>query len=257
MSFSSKINYLPNTKGFSIEDKINESELSKFRKAIINQWIDKIKATSSEAYKKIQEENISIENYHVVSDYLDHAKIWTKSARILKADFVEWFLVSNFAKNLEKKYGKFIISDESNLGWPDIYWRLVRPNQIGDVGPLHRDSWFWKLNAHWCSEILKSKKSYYRLKVWIPIYTETGLNGLLVEPYSQTREDIKWSEEERHGIKKPVLINPLSEFKPELLDTKPGDAVVFNDNLIHGGAFNNGAKSRISVEFTLILKDQD
>ena len=30
------------------------------------------------------------------------------------------------------------VSDEDNLGRPNIYWRLVRPGYAQDVGPLHR-----------------------------------------------------------------------------------------------------------------------
>ena len=136
------MNYLPNKKGFTTENKIEEKELGIFRTAITKQWIAKIKKESTAVYKKIKEKNISIQDYHLVSDYLEHSKIWNKSSRILQKDFVEWFLKSNFAKTLEIKYGEYIISDESNLGWPNIYWRLVRPNQKGDIGPLHRDSWF-------------------------------------------------------------------------------------------------------------------
>ena len=33
-----------------------------------------------------------------------------------------------------------------------------------------------------------------------------------------------------------------------------GDSVVFNDNLIHGGAINKGLKCRVSVEFTMLIK---
>ena len=251
------MNYLPNKKGFTIENKIEEKELGIFRAAITDQWITKIKKESSAVYKKAIEENISIQDYHLFSDYLEHSKIWNKSSRILKKDFVDWFLESNFAKNLEMQYGKYIISDESNFGWPNIYWRLVRPNQKGDVGPLHRDSWFWQLNPNWCSEYFLSKNRDFRLKVWIPIYIEIGLNGLLVEPYSHTREDIKWFGEERDGIKKPVLNTPINELETVLLNTQLGDTVVFNDDLIHGGAINCGKKSRVSVEFTLIIEDKN
>ena len=202
MTFLMKMNYLPNKKGFTTENKIEEKELCIFRTAITKQWIAKIKKESTAVYKKIKEQNISIQDYHLVSDYLEHSKIWNKSSRILQKDFVEWFLKSNFAKTLEIKYGEYIISDESNLGWPNIYWRLVRPNQKGDIGPLHRDSWFWELNT----EFPKPNYKFYRLKVWIPIFVELGLNGLFVEPYSQNRQNIKWYGEERDGIKKPVLV---------------------------------------------------
>ena len=60
----------------------------------------------------------------------------------------------------------------------------------------------------------------------------------------------------RHGINKPKLISPLSKFNPKLIDAIPGNSIVFNDKLIHGGALNKGSKCRVSVEFTMIIKDK-
>ena len=40
----------------------------------------------------------------------------------------------------------FYLFEKDFLGWPNFYWRIVRPNKVNDVGPLHRDEWFWKLN---------------------------------------------------------------------------------------------------------------
>ena len=250
MNLDLRKNDLPNRKGFSLETKLNKNELKIFKNEINKQWRSKIKEIDPNLLKTTSKNSLSIEDYHLISEKIDHSKTWTKSSRILGREFAEWFLSSNLAKKLRKKYGEYYISDEDNLGWSNIYWRLVRPNKSSDIGPLHRDSWFWKLN----SNFPKPEYEFYRLKVWIPIYLEIGLNGLLVEPYSQYREDIEWEGEARHGINKPVLITPLSKLKPILLNSNPGDTIVFNDNLIHGGAINNGAKCRVSVEFTMIIK---
>ena len=93
---------------------------------------------------------------------------------------------------------------------------------------------------------------FTRYKVWVPIFTEPGLNGLLVEPGSHIRTDIKWTGEFRHGIMKPVLLSPLSDFSPELVNISPGSCIIFDDNLIHGGSFNSGSHTRVSLEFTII-----
>jgi len=246
-----KTNNYPNAKGYSIENKISLSELKKFKNAINHQWLNKIKENNPPITDIAIEKGINIQNYHKISSFLKHDEIWIKSNRILPSNFSNWFLESEFAKNLKNSYGEFTISDEDNMGWPNIIWRLVRPGQASDVGPLHRDSWFWKLNKN----RPKPKYNFSRLKVWIPIYTEKGFNGLLVEPYSHKRQDIRWTAEFRHGIRKPVLNTPSENFKPILLDTKDCDTVVFNDNLIHGGALNRGVKCRVSVEFTMLIKE--
>ena len=43
-------------------------------------------------------------------------------------------------------------------------------------------------------------------------------------------------------LKKPILITPNEKLNPILIKTNPGNSIVFNDNLIHGGALNIGKK---------------
>ena len=85
---------------------------------------------------------------------------------------------------------------------------------------------------------------------------ELGANGLLVEPFSQKRSDIVWKGEERHGFLKPVLCMNSDEISPILVETIPGQAVIFNDQLLHGGALNKGKFTRVSLEFTLLVKNR-
>lgn len=240
----------PNKKGFTLDHSLNNEELTIFRNAIHDQWLYRIQIENPQLASEIIKKDISITSYHKISNKLNHSSVWNKTSRILSPSFYYWFKESNFAKNLAKEYGEYSISDEDDLGWPNIYWRLVRPKANSDVGPIHRDAWFWTLNKNFP----KPNYDFYRLKVWIPIYVEKGLNGLLVEPFSQLRDDIKWSGEERHSINKPVLKTPLKEINTSLVKTTAGQAIVFNDELLHGGALNSGDFCRVSVEFTLIIK---
>ena len=75
----------------------------------------------------------------------------------------------------------------------------------------------------------------------------------MIEPESQKRQDIKFKAEIRHGIKKPVLLTSPDKINAKLVDTNLGDVIIFDDNLIHGGAINNGLKTRVSLEFTLVI----
>ena len=85
--------------------------------------------------------------------------------------------------------------------------------------------------------------------MWIPIYSEKGKNGLLVVPDSNIRS---WSYEviKKNGNPKPVLNERV---KTKLLDTDPGDIVLFGDSLIHTGSLNVGTKTRVSVEITMVF----
>ena len=246
--FSSK--YL-NEKGYSLAFKLNNDELQKIREYIYDQWIYRIQLLDKNLLKFIKNNQITLEDYHIISSKIDHSKTWNKTSRILPPSFSNWFFQSEFSDKLRQIFGEFSVSDEDFLGWPNFYWRIVRPNSASDVGPLHRDQWFWNLNP----EFEKHSKDFRRIKVWIAIYTEPGLNGLLVEKGSHKREDIKWSGESRDGIIKPVILNDKNELNPKLIARSPGETIVFDDSLLHGGAINKGKKSRISLEFTMFVRD--
>ena len=78
-----KKNNLPNSEGYTLENKISLSELEIFKNAINKQWLERIKRDYPETALEIKNKKISIENYHKISDNLKHEEIWSKSERIL------------------------------------------------------------------------------------------------------------------------------------------------------------------------------
>ena len=118
---------------------------------------------------------------------------------------------------------------------------------------INRDSWFWALNE----DFPKPDFDFTRIKVWIAIETEPNKSGLMIEKDSHLRKDIIWGGELRDGINKPVISSDNKEFNMKIIATKPGDTLIFNDDLIHGGALNTSNKTRVSIEFTLICKKVD
>tara|TARA_B100001250_G_scaffold410897_1_gene438295 strand:- start:194 stop:937 length:744 start_codon:yes stop_codon:yes gene_type:complete len=238
-------------KGYCLSFNLDEEELKIIKSFISDQWIYRIQLEDRKLLTYINSNNIGIEDYHLISNKLDHSNVWDKISRILPPSFSEWFFQSNFARKLVKNFGEFTVSDEESLGWSNFYWRLVRPNQDNDIGPLHRDSWFWELNP----DFKKPDYNFKRIKVWIAIFTEKGLNGLLVEDFSHKRDDIIWSGEKRGNINKPNLLTSSIDLNPKLVPRSPGETIVFHDKLLHGGALNVGIKSRISMEFTMIVKE--
>jgi len=47
-----------------------------------------------------------------------------------------------FMKELEKTYGAFTLSDEEEVGYGEMYWRIVKPVRPTDVNPVHADYMF-------------------------------------------------------------------------------------------------------------------
>lgn len=243
-------NQINNSPGYSLDLSLNSEDFELFRRSINSQWESTLKQYCPQISNLVKGKDLQIKNYHKFSQYIDHSKVWRKEARILPNTFINDFLNSFFFQELTNIFGEIEISDEENLGYGNIYWRIVRPFENKDIGPIHRDSWFWELNQ----KFPKPNYKFSRIKVWIAIETESGKSGLLVENDSHKRKDIKWEGNFRDGIMKPKLIESLEKFEMNLINTKPGDSILFNDELIHGGALNTGKKTRVSCEFTILVK---
>ncbi|OGT25414.1 MAG: hypothetical protein A3I77_03720 [Gammaproteobacteria bacterium RIFCSPLOWO2_02_FULL_42_14] len=233
-------------RGYYLGLSFSGHELSLVRSLVQSHWIENIKIHAPTHWEKFAKLNIT--KYHELSDLIDHASVWPKINRILPQSAVDFIRSTSLIKRLEHIYGCFEISDEENIGREEIYWRLVRPNQPSDVGPLHADAWFWELGHGLTPSGAK------RVKVWIAIYCEPGLNGLLVVPDSQKKE-WKYHGEYRDSFSKPQIDEDVATPLVRLACTKPGDAIVFNDKLLHGGALNQGRYTRVSIEFTLFIRN--
>lgn len=187
--------------------------------------------------------------YSCASDEM-HAVLAPKFSRLFSASQISSIYQMNFLSSLESLIGKFSITQEENLGRPEIYWRITRPNQKADIGPLHADGWFWDLNPSW-------RPNYYtnRIKAWVPLEVEPGRNGLNVVPGSH-RLCYAYQAVEYSGKLKPSLLSDIEPRQLSLLNMEQSDAVIFHDRLLHGGALNTGHCPRISFEFTCAKIDE-
>lgn len=238
------VDTLETGQGYHLGLSFQQHELEVVRSLIKSQWLENIKRHAPEQVEKFLA--IDMIQYHRLSTLINHAAIWSKINRILPQTAVDYIRSTSLIKSLEDIYGNFGIADEENIGREEMYWRLVRPNQSTDIGPLHADAWYWKLGHG------KTPHHAKRVKVWIAMYCEPGLNGLRVVPSSQ-KKDWKYHGENRDGFVKPQIDEDEKMLPITLLHTKPGDAVVFHDKLLHGGAINKGLTTRVSLEFTLFV----
>lgn len=232
--------------GYITGIKLQNSELERVRTLIRKQWLSRIQQATPEHADVFAE--YGMEKYHKLAHCLDHSSIWPKKVRILPPEAVAQIRQMSIFGQLESMFGEFSLSDEDNVGWEEIYWRLVRPNEKSDVGPLHADKWFWDLGHG------TTPPNTRRVKVWIAIFCETGLSGLRIVPGSHL-QDIPFHGEKRHGMLKPQIDLQEEELSVEMFYSKPGDAIVFHDKLIHGGAVTAGNQTRVSIEFTMFIPE--
>ena len=231
--------------GFSVDLSLEKKELANLRQLIHDQWLEQIKTIYPEFVNRFEE--LGMERYHEASNLLDHGSIWPKKVRILPQNAVSEIRKMSFINQLEDYFGQFEISDEENVGREEIYWRLVRPNEKNDVGPLHADAWFWDLGH---GTVPNNK---VRVKVWIGIYVEPGLSGFIYVPESHLK-DWPYRSVLKDGFNKPLIDVSEGSLNPVFFKGEPGDVIIFHDKLLHGGAIGKGENTRVSLEFTMFVK---
>lgn len=239
--------------GYSADMRLDPQDLDKLRRIINDHWL----ATISAAYPELAEEaaRLGIENYHLISDRIDHKKLWTKTNRVLPQEAVTEIKKMPFIARLKEEFGEFEISDVYDVQQrptsEEIYWRLVRPEVPTDVGLLHADKWF-HIAVGMGPEMFPVGK--VSVKVWIPIYCEPGKNGLAIVPGSHHRQ-WKFHVEYVDGLGKPIIDEDTSKIPAELMHTEPGNMLIFHENTLHGGVVNHGRKTRVSMEITMLMPD--
>ena len=238
---------LEGPEGFNTDVRFTDEELSMVRGLIKAQWLQRIEESGLGRSKVF--ENLEMNRYHEQSHTLDHKSMWPKSKRILGADAVKSIRQTSLFKMLEAEFGPFVISGEDGIEKEEVYWRLVRPNGATDVGPLHADEWFWALGHG------TTPAGHQRVKVWISIYSEMGHNGFKFVAGSH-KKAWRYHGVAKDGFTKPQIDEDESTLGAEIFRSEPGQAIVFHDKLLHGGA-PGGSSTRVSLEFTMFVKDEN
>lgn len=226
--------------GYVHELRLDAEEHSALRTMIEQQYLARI----AEFYPQLREQfaEKGIENYHLLSDLVDHNALWPKDARLLTRESAAAFRNFNFFSKLEEYIGPFEVIDYEGRGYEEYNWRLVRPNAPTDVGPMHKDSWFWDAIDK------DARPDKERIKLWLAVICEPGLSGLRVAPKTQGK-DFPFEVVNN----KPKIQVPDEELDIKLLSTVPGDAIIFNYDLLHGGSVTRGTKTRVSLEMSLYI----
>jgi ectoine hydroxylase-related dioxygenase (phytanoyl-CoA dioxygenase family) len=230
--------------GFLLGHRLAPDELQTVRNLVTQQWVGRIRAIDPVVADEAA--RIGMANYHLIADRVDHHSIWPKKARLLPVQAIPLLKSMAFYRAIVAEFKDVKLLDDEQI------WRLVRPNEENDVGPIHADGWFWDYGNGGNSA---TPAGYDRFKIWIPLYTEPGRNGLCVVPDSHVR-DWKHHDEVRHGITKPVLDERVEDLDVRLLTLNPGEMVMFHDRLLHGGVVNRGNHCRVSFELTIFVHEQ-
>ena len=125
-------------RGYCIKPILSEEEFQALYLIVEKKWKHRM-----ESMEMLDEgkDCKSIKEYHDYITDQDHEKMWSKTARLFTKEEVDLVMSMNMYGKIKDMLGDIMISDEENIGYPNIYWRLVRPMKAKDVGPVHRDEW--------------------------------------------------------------------------------------------------------------------
>jgi hypothetical protein len=172
---------------------------------------------------------------------IDHGVVWGKRNRLLPRSSVKTFQSLSFMDSIRAIFGEFLITDEENLGFGNVYFRLARPGNHEDVGPPHADSWFWEIAGKLTGE---------RFKVWIPLWPAVGPPAFKYIPRSHLNKDkFNYDITEKAGMRKPRIVTDIPQELYQFHGERSGVPILFHDDLLHGGVVIE-KDLRISIEFT-------
>jgi len=166
-----------------------------------------------------------------------------KPARILPKQLAGKILEEFEANGFLTGSNSEFITDEENLGYPNVYWRIVRSNQSNDVGPVHADKWFWDLGD------ATTPAKYERTKTWLPLLQDDRFPSLLILPGSQKIDYPYECRIDKFGRRKPIFHNDFVLRSMVPAPVSVGEAIIFHDRLLHGGRTTGSL--RVSMEWTL------
>ena len=226
--------------GFCLE-RLYPGELDHVRDLVAAQYLDRLAQLQPALVPLARERGIA--QYHTLPIAFDHGQSWPKATRLLDPKYVADFSRMGFFRRIRSQVGPSAVISHDELNW-----RLVRPSQPSDIGPLHADKWFWDAGYGYGS----MPAGFDRFKIWIAVHTEPGANGLCVKPHSHRRE---WKHhfEEKDGVRKPVFDEDPATIGMELLPIAAGGMVMFHDEMLHGGVVNRGSTCRVSIELTVLF----
>jgi len=192
-------------------------------------------------------EDFQLINYHNYCDDNIHREIWNKKSRIFDEEFIYNIQINEWLGEICNISPNFRVLDIEKIGYPEIYFRLVRPNRIEDISGPHTDGAYFSITDNVSEKIWGNW-----VKVWIPICHENQGNTLLIYPKS-IGKNIKFFTKQHKDKPRPVMIDDIAQYFPATnLGLKDGDILYFSPYLLHGALNSLASKfTRISIEFAI------
>lgn len=238
---------LEQEKGYILGYALTKEEHSIVVSWIRDLWESRILSCYPELGSTIS--TLALQDYHKLDGQIKHEILWEKKHRIFSKKQANMFQNMSIFSQLQSDLGDVFIADIEGLGYPELYWRLVRPKPHIDVSEAHADAWFYSITNN-----INKERQRRLCKFWLSIHTTASQSGLSVHAGSH-KLDWKYSSEIRHGRPKPIFLDDPNRLCLQNLPLNNGEGVVFHPQLIHQGIAHHENKTRYSIECALEIAD--
>ena len=239
-----KIEEINSGKGFLTLPKVDKNVLN-FISLSIEDTLEELLNTNKDKLKRNTYFR-SLDSHKYLSNK-DWTSMFNKRSRSFKREYA--IPISNFFKKyLEEILNtKIEFSDELSLGFPCISFRIIRPLNENDIGSLHADQWFIDIGV---TPKRKAKVKSQLVKFWMPVEVEAETSNLLLIPNShKDKNKFQYDVIKTNNGIKPLIKDNFNKNVISMIKNKNGQPLIFNMNLIHGGAVNKSKICRVSIEF--------
>lgn len=239
------VNEVDGTSGYWVGWLLSRTECEAIYRIVERGFMSKLTEIIPDSINRFGD--VGMERYHELDGLIDHPTVWHRAARLFPHEAVPVIEDSSIMTAIREQYGEAQISNEENGGEPEIHWRIVRPYQPRDIAPLHADQWYWNTNK-W-----KWPCGKRPIKIWTMLSLQPDVHGLRVVTGSHRKSDWQYESVALDGLHKPIFDERNLTSAAEVLHTPQGTTVIFNHDLLHGGALNRSDHCRISFEFTVLV----
>ncbi len=238
--------------GYCIVDIFNKSNLEELKRKI------KIKINKSLKSKSLKIKELK--NYHKIIDNNLHSNIIDSSKRyiglnksyqniILKNKFIN-YICKNYWGHEQKEITWVASLKKKQVKKNSTAFRLARPMNLSiygkqkkDVGGVHFDLFFGSAENYNYKALIT---------IWCPLVGFTNSYTLRISPKSHLKKHKKVNLDKQKKYLSPVFKTKYTKrFKYIRPNLKPGQAIIFHPNLLHGGSHNLGVNTRCSLDFRL------
>jgi hypothetical protein len=140
----------------------------------------------------------------------------------------------------------YSVLDIEKIGYSEVYFRIVRPNNNNDIATLHTDGSFYEITNG------ISKKIWSKwIKIWIPIEFEPSKNDIGFFSNSMSSDLIFGIRTDRDKIRPVLLNNDFNIINAEFFGKQVGNIIYFSPKILHGAINNRANYTRVSIEFAI------